>query len=108
MKASSEWFFVDGCVYLVPRSPFTLSTSFDFVNHFDHFVDYFDHELPVRGYMGLIDVLFISVAGTIAGCDGPTGHCQLCENAAGLVPTFRPPKERCAIARHDWSRDLFD
>ena len=46
-----------------------LSASLDFLDHFSN-VD--EPRIERTKIHGLIDILFISVAGTIAGCDGPT------------------------------------
>ncbi len=46
-----------------------LAASLDFV---DHFSDVEEPRIERTRIHGLIDILFISVAGTIAGCDGPS------------------------------------
>jgi predicted transposase YbfD/YdcC len=46
-----------------------LSSSLEFV---DHFSNVEEPRIERTKIHGLIDILFISVAGTIAGCDGPT------------------------------------
>jgi predicted transposase YbfD/YdcC len=59
---------LEGFVFLL-KEAFVLSPSIDFADHFSHV----DEPRICRGRIHeLLDILFVCVAGTIAGCDGPT------------------------------------
>lgn len=73
-----------------------LSASLDFLDHFSN-VD--EPRIERTKIHGLIDILFISVAGTIAGCDGPTDIASFAKTQLAWCRKF--VKLKNGVPSHD-------
>ena len=73
-----------------------LSSSLDFV---DHFSNVKEPRIERSRIHGLIDILFISVAGTIAGCDGPSDIASFAKTQLAWCRKF--VKLKNGVPSHD-------
>lgn len=73
-----------------------LSSPVDFVEHFSNVLE---PRLERTKLHKLIDILFISVAGTIAGCDGPTDIASFASTQLDWCRKFVPLKN--GVPSHD-------